>query len=217
MPVTNKPFESEFGFKSPGFSVNSLGQITANSIVLSAPTEETSSGIELGNFTFVNNSIVNTTQNLTEILYGIATNEIDSIGNSLSITAPKVNFSGPVKLASLTTTQRDTLTPEDGFIIFNSTTDKLELYNGNWVSFPNVGNFQFTGNAITSTVSGNITITPSTGDFLVTTNFAAPNITAVSITTDSVTLNDEPATPADAANKGYVDRISAALAIALGS
>ena len=32
MAVTQRPFESEFGFKSPGFTVDALGNITATSI-----------------------------------------------------------------------------------------------------------------------------------------------------------------------------------------
>lgn len=218
MPVNNKPFESEFGFKSPGFSVNSLGQLSATSLVLTAPPEESSSGIELGNFNFVNNSILTTNQNLTEILYGIATNEIDSIGNSLTVNAPQVNFTGTIKLASFTTVERNDLSASDGVVIFNTTTDKIEFFNGNWFSLPNgFGNFQFTSNTITATSAGDITITPPTGDSLVTTNFEADSIAAETISVDSATINSIPTQATDVTNKRYVDRTSVALAIALGS
>ncbi len=223
MPVNNKPFESEFGFKSPGFFVNSLGQITATSITLSTSPgggggEETSSGIELGNFTFVNNSIVTTNQGLTEILYGLATNEIDSIGTSLSVSAPRVNFSGSVKLPSFTTTQRDALTTDNGLLIFNTTNNTIEFFNGSWKKpITDVGNFTFSANTISASVNGNITISPSTGNSLVTTNFTATNITADSVSMDSATITDAPTLATDVANKVYVDRTSVALAIALGS
>lgn len=47
MPVTNSPFESQHGFKGPGFSVDAEGNITAASII----TNEVASDIAVVNFT----------------------------------------------------------------------------------------------------------------------------------------------------------------------
>lgn len=47
MPVTNSPFESQYGFKGPGFSVDAEGNITATSII----TNEVDSDVAAVNFT----------------------------------------------------------------------------------------------------------------------------------------------------------------------
>lgn len=48
MAVINSPFESQYGFKGPGFSVDSLGNITANSIITVSSEVDT---VEIVNFT----------------------------------------------------------------------------------------------------------------------------------------------------------------------
>ena len=40
MAVINSPFESQYGFKAPGFSVDNEGNITATSIITSAAPSE---------------------------------------------------------------------------------------------------------------------------------------------------------------------------------
>lgn len=214
MPVNYKPFESEFGFKSPFFSVNHLGEITASKLTLTINEEEDSSGFSFGNFTFVGDEILVANQNLAQITHGVATNTIESIGNNLTVTSQKVSLSGSLAIGSYTTSQRDDLTAVNGQVIYNSETNKLEFYNGNWISTgaADIANFQFTNNTITTSVTGNIIITPSAGQSLVTTDLEAD-----SITTDDAIINNDPISANNAANKGYVDKISAALAIALGS
>ena len=63
----------------------------------------------------------------------------DKLEKSGGTMTGQINFSGTthagVKLNSLTTTQRDALTPEEGMIIYNSTTSQVEVYQGGaWVS-----------------------------------------------------------------------------------
>ena len=48
----------------------------------------------------------------------------------LNINANRANFSVPVAYPNLTTTQRDALTPGAGWVLFNTTTAKLECYDG---------------------------------------------------------------------------------------
>lgn len=64
----------------------------------------------------------------------------------------QISFSGTthagLKVLSLTTTQRNALTPANGMIIYNSTDNKFQAYeNGNWVNMVNV-----TGGTIYKTI-----------------------------------------------------------------
>jgi hypothetical protein len=52
MPVINSPFESQYGFKGPGFSVDAQGNITANSII----TSNTEADTDVVNFTVTESS-----------------------------------------------------------------------------------------------------------------------------------------------------------------
>mgnify|MGYP001589421237 CR=1 FL=1 len=59
MPVLNTPFESVYGFKGPGFSVDSLGNIVANSIITAGVAdEEESSGFVSFTVTDVDNDFI---------------------------------------------------------------------------------------------------------------------------------------------------------------
>lgn len=60
MPVLNTPFESVYGFKGPGFSVDSLGNIVANSIITAGASDEEdqSSGFVSFTVTDVNNDFI---------------------------------------------------------------------------------------------------------------------------------------------------------------
>lgn len=52
----------------------------------------------------------------------------------LKASTSEVEVYQPFKLVSLTTTQRDALTPENGYMIYNTTTNQIEGYeNGAWV------------------------------------------------------------------------------------
>jgi hypothetical protein len=43
-----------------------------------------------------------------------------------------IKLSGLVKMDGITTAERDALTPQKGDIIYNTTTDKHQGYNGSW-------------------------------------------------------------------------------------
>lgn len=48
----------------------------------------------------------------------------------LNATVDRARFNMPVRFENVTTTQRDALSPEAGWAIFNTTTSKLEVYDG---------------------------------------------------------------------------------------
>lgn len=78
-------------------------------------------------------------------------------------------------LGNLTTTQRDALTPSNGMVIFNTTTNQEEVYNGSWISSSGVLSVfgrtgvvtaqsgDYTGSQITNVPSGNIAATDIQG------------------------------------------------------
>ena len=49
---------------------------------------------------------------------------------SLNLNSTRANFSVPIRYPSYTTAQRDALTPSAGWVLFNTTTVKLECYDG---------------------------------------------------------------------------------------
>jgi hypothetical protein len=70
------------------------------------------------------------------------TDKLEKSGGTLT---GEINFTGTthagVKLNSLTTTQRDALTPSAGMIIYNTTTGQVEKYeSGSWVGATGVAN-----------------------------------------------------------------------------
>ena len=54
MAVINSPFESQYGFKGPGFTVDASGNIVANSIVTSTVVDGADSAIV--DFTVIDNN-----------------------------------------------------------------------------------------------------------------------------------------------------------------
>jgi hypothetical protein len=52
---------------------------------------------------------------------------------NLTLTTTSVSVKGPFKFQSYTTTERNALTPANGWVIYNTTTNQLQVYaNGAW-------------------------------------------------------------------------------------
>jgi hypothetical protein len=102
-----------------GFAAYAQGDITNGS------------GISLVATSTVNvvSTAVNGTGSVNPIELRIGSTSYVKLDNTNEI----VEMGKPVKFPSLTTTERDNLTPAAGWTIFNSTTSKLETYDGsNW-------------------------------------------------------------------------------------
>ena len=111
-------------------SVTGRGATTTNSI---SAGDITSSGT-------VSATDINSSGDVTVggniITTGSGTPELSSDNEILLTATTRVTISAtPIKLASLTTTERNGLTPQNGDIIYNSTDNKFQGYeNGSWVN-----------------------------------------------------------------------------------
>ena len=266
MSVIYKQLASRYGFVSPGFAVDSVGNLTARTITATETGDGGGGGptISVGNFSFsgsnidtvdssgisftpavtfdsdaivendlrVSNKIVATgSVSAKEFLStGIGTPTITSVTNiELNAGVAVIIKNSPLRLASLTTSQRNSLTAQPGDVIYNSTTTDLNFYNGTWKSL--TGNISFNGSTIsTASTSQNITISPQTGGAVIITSPTTGTLNNITIgnttpavgtftttTANSMTLNSFPTTTTSATRKDYVDNRITAFAIAFGA
>jgi hypothetical protein len=83
-----------------------------------------------------NANIVGTLTTDSILLTNSSSPGIESL-TSIELQAPQAVrvINAPFKLANLTTTERNALTPENGFMIYNTTANKLQAYqNGSWIN-----------------------------------------------------------------------------------
>ena len=66
------------------------------------------------------------------LILNTSTNQIQEIasGDNLDLTGNNIKSVSQVIFTGMTTTQRDNLTASAGMIIYNSSTNKLQCYNG---------------------------------------------------------------------------------------
>jgi hypothetical protein len=260
MSVVYKQLASRYGFLSPGFTVDSVGNLTARTITATEAVDDGGGGptISVGNFSFSGSNIdtvdssgisftpvvtfhsdaivendlrvTNTVSANAFLSTGIGTPTLTSITNiELNAGIAVVIKNSPLRLASLTTSQRNSLTAQPGDVIYNSTTTDLNFYNGTWRSL--TGNIVFNGSTITTaSTSQNISISPQTGGAVIITSPTTGTLNNMTIgnttpaagtftttTANSMTLNSLPTTTTSATRKDYVDNRITAFAIAFGA
>jgi hypothetical protein len=266
MTVNYLPLESEYGFKSTGFTVDILGNLTARTITATEAGDGGGGGgptISIGNFSFTGSNIdtvdsssiafipnvvfdsdVNVQNDLRVtnkivaagpitasafLSNGVGTPTISSVTSiELDAASAVIIKSSPLRLASLTTSQRNSLTAQPGDVIYNSTTTDLNFYNGTWRSL--TGNITFNGSTISAGTSQNVTIYPQTGGAVIITSPATGTLNNITIgnatpaaatfttaTANSMILNNLPTTTTSATRKDYVDNRITAFAIAFGA
>lgn len=265
MSVVYKQLSSRYGFLSPGFAVDSLGNLTARTITAT----ETGGGggggptISIGNFSFTGSTIDTVDSSGISFTPGVTFESDINVQNDLrvrnkivaddTITATGFLSTGvgiptlvsattieldaavavviknsPIRLSSLTTSQRNSLIAQPGDVIYNSTTADLNFYNGTWRSL--TGNIVFNGSTISAGTGQNVTIAPQTGGAVIITSPSTGTLNNITIgntvpaagtfttaTTDSMTLNNLPTTTTSATRKDYVDNRITAFAIAFGA
>jgi hypothetical protein len=124
-----------------------------------------------------------------------------------------LQFSGTghagLKLNSLTTTQRDALTPSNGMLIYNTSNTRFEKYeNGAWAPTGGSGSGDVVGPA-SATDNGMVRYDGTTGKLI-------QNTSGPLLADDGrITTLTDPTGAQDAATKAYADKIAIAFAIAL--
>jgi hypothetical protein len=113
--------------------LSTAGSVTENNIARFDATFGASGNHQFGiavshdNFE-TTNSTLKATRDKTEILTTPSGGGTST--TRLTVEATKITAAAPVAYPSYTTTQRDALTPAAGWVLFNSTTGKLECHNG---------------------------------------------------------------------------------------
>jgi len=124
------------------FLVDAEGDIYGNNLILAGSTSTGATTIA-GNLTVQDNTTLGDASTDTITLNGKVNSLIQFTGTTHA----------GIKLNSLTTTQRDALTPASGMTIFNTTVTKMQVYNG--TGWKNVGNPEI-GAEVTSGTSGSV-------------------------------------------------------------
>lgn len=233
MPISQKPLRSETGFISPGFSVgvdgtiNFIGDLKKNGTAIFSGNSLSSgilnsSLVQLGTLTGLTVNGNTTLAGGTIQIASTGTLQITSTGalsiNSTatgSINNTTIGITTPAagKFTTVDVTTGITIDTKEVAVLNPSTTKQLNNYN---IGATTRGTGAFT------TLSAN-TLSADTGLSLSPSSVGSINNTTVGITTPAagkfttVTITQEPTASTQATTKKYVDTVSAALAIALGS
>lgn len=219
MTISQKPLRSETGFESPGFfvdssgNINFLGTLKSNGVSLLTPTS-LASGIVNSSLTTVGTLNSLTVQGNTNISSGsvsINSNGSLSISSTLAGSIDNVNIGqsvpGIATFTDLIVTGTTTFT-ETFLKPLPATTGTIDNYN------------------IGATIKGTGAFTALSADTLVTltsiavgsmNNVSIGQVTASTGRFTSVSVIDPPTSALHATTKQYVDNKISALAIALGS
>jgi hypothetical protein len=196
------PLESQFGFKSPGFTVDNQGNIVARGITLVSDDPDD------GSIITVDNVIIKGVQ----LLEG---GNSDTLSFGDNITHSFLTKLGTLQYldidGDLTISQGSTayFRISDGVVTMNSVASEGAIDNvAIGLEQPAAANF----------TSVNIGPGDSTGELSVQGNvIVTTNVTSPLITSDTTIVNDAPTSASHATRKDYVDRRVTAFSIAFGA
>ena len=202
MGINYIPLESQFGFKSPGFTVDNQGNIVARGITLVSDDPDD------GSIITVDNVIIKGVQ----LLEG---GDSDTLSFGDNITHSFLTKLGTLQYldidGDLTISQGSTayFRISDGVVTMNSVASEGAIDNvAIGLEQPAAANF----------TSVNIGPGDSTGELTVQGNvLVTTNVTSPLVTSDTTIVNDVPAAANHATRKDYVDRRVTAFSIAFGA
>lgn len=203
MAVNYIPFDSQFGFTSPNFSVDAQGNLTAKGITVLDPNSDEGSVITVDNIIIRGVQLMEGGDLSSTIAFGdnITQSSLTRLG-----TLEFLDIEGDLTISQGSTAY---FRIADGVVSINSVAAEGAMDNvsvglqtpaaGNFTSL-NVGPGDSTGEL---SVQGNVTVTT--------------NITSPLITSDDITVNNIPTNPDHATRKDYVDTRITAFSIAFGA
>lgn len=217
MPVNYKAFQSKFGFESPGFSVDDQGNVILSSLAIDAGDGE--SILSVDNIIIKGVQLVeggeSTTISLGDEITG---SNLRSVG-----TLDFLNIDGDLTISEGSTPYFSVV---DGVVNISSSSnigkiDNIEigLAVPRAASFTslNVGPGDSAGElSVQGEIigSGNLSIT---GNADIGSRLASDTLETNTITSDDITINNQPTEISDATRKDYVDTRISAFSIAFGA
>ena len=195
MSITFKPFESKSGFLSPGFSVDPLGNVIVKSITVNTDDVGEESIITVDNIIIRGTQLVQGGEDSSFIAFGdgITGSNLQRLG-----ILENFNVNGDIRLVN-------------GSSIINVLDGIVEVISENTGKIDNVEIGMITP-ASANFLSVNIGPGDSTGELTVQGNSTFDNVS-----TDNVTIENQPTAINQATRKDYVDSRITAFAIAFGA
>ena len=242
MTVNYSALESKYGFKGTNFLVNANGNVTATSIAVNSITLN-GTLLDLGSFIFSGSSIntvnnaeikflpdsVSFSGNVTALTF-IGGALVNNLGSIELDSATRVTIkNSPLQVRAYNTIDRDSLEPESGDIIYNSTAEDINYYVGSgtpgipgkWRSL-STGDITFNNSTISAGEDQTITIqAQGTGSVSIEGESISLTGTSVNlagtITVGDLEIANAPTQNNHATRKDYVDAKISAFAIAFGA
>lgn len=195
MSITFKPFESKSGFLSPGFFVDPLGNVSVKSITINTDDVGDESIITVDNIIIRGTQLVQGGEDSSFIAFGdgITGSNLQRLG-----ILENLNVNGDIQLLN----GSSSINVLDGMVeVISENTGKIDNIDIG-MNTPASANF----------LSVNIGPGDSTGELTV-----QGNATFDSVSTDNVTIENQPTAINQATRKDYVDSRITAFAIAFGA
>jgi len=217
VPVNYKAFQSKFGFESPGFNVDEEGNVSLASLVIDSGADE--SVLRVDNIIIKGTQLVEGGESTTISLGdGITGSNLRRVG-----TLDFLDIDGDLTISEGSTPYFSVV---DGVVNISSSSnigkiDNIEigLAVPRAASFTslNVGPGDSAGElSVQGEIigTGNLSIT---GNADIGARIAADTVEVNTLTSDSITINNQPTQTSDATRKDYVDTRISAFSIAFGA